>query len=152
MSFGPSHPKTYDQAGKPSNYVAGIGRGASGFTTRSDIGPAGTGQKSLTDVSFGAAPVGYVAGRGRGFGQQGTGEMGAPAPDAYVAGRGRGMGELAREQGELSSKQTNDDMERVDYSESNLFSLRLILRGRLTGVRYCSSVSRRHVHQPLGLQ
>ena len=24
----------------PSNYVAGLGRGATGFTTRSDIGPA----------------------------------------------------------------------------------------------------------------
>ena len=25
---------------KPTNYVAGLGRGAVGFTTRSDIGPA----------------------------------------------------------------------------------------------------------------
>lgn len=25
---------------KPANYVAGLGRGATGFTTRSDIGPA----------------------------------------------------------------------------------------------------------------
>lgn len=31
-----------DFVGKPAppNYVAGLGRGATGFTTRSDIGPA----------------------------------------------------------------------------------------------------------------
>lgn len=33
---------TKDFIGKPAppNYVAGLGRGATGFTTRSDIGPA----------------------------------------------------------------------------------------------------------------
>lgn len=33
---------TKDFIGKPApaNYVAGLGRGAAGFTTRSDIGPA----------------------------------------------------------------------------------------------------------------
>jgi hypothetical protein len=31
--------RSYSQA-PPTNYVAGLGRGATGFTTRSDIGPA----------------------------------------------------------------------------------------------------------------
>ena len=35
-SFGRRVPPTV----KPTNYVAGLGRGAVGFTTRSDIGPA----------------------------------------------------------------------------------------------------------------
>ena len=59
MSFGPSHPKTYsDKTKRPSNYVAGLGRGAIGFTTRSDIGPA----------AIPKVPRGYQAGVGRGAG------------------------------------------------------------------------------------
>eukprot|EP01036_Dinobryon_divergens_P053937 gene53937-72077_t len=74
---------TYSAA-PPTNYVAGLGRGAQGFTTRSDIGPARpVGAPTATDVQFGVAPVGYVA------------------------GRGRGMGDLARDQGEFSEKKTN---------------------------------------------
>lgn len=46
----------------PANYVAGLGRGAQGFTTRSDIGPA----RAPSDPTFGKAPPDYVAGRGRG--------------------------------------------------------------------------------------
>lgn len=57
MSFGPSHPSTYSKKNRPSNYVAGLGRGAIGFTTRSDIGPAT--QKP---------PPKYQAGIGRGAG------------------------------------------------------------------------------------
>jgi pre-mRNA-processing factor 6 len=77
MSFRPKN-----QA--PKGYVPGLGRGAAGFTTRSDIGPAATGP--VPDVSggsraaearravnaannnFGQAPKGYVAGAGRGAG------------------------------------------------------------------------------------
>eukprot|EP00616_Rhizochromulina_sp_CCMP1243_P000449 CAMPEP_0118989306 /NCGR_PEP_ID=MMETSP1173-20130426/47770_1 /TAXON_ID=1034831 /ORGANISM="Rhizochromulina marina cf, Strain CCMP1243" /LENGTH=993 /DNA_ID=CAMNT_0006940291 /DNA_START=51 /DNA_END=3035 /DNA_ORIENTATION=- len=40
MSSGPKGRATYDNHAVPSNYVAGLGRGAVGFTTRSDIGPA----------------------------------------------------------------------------------------------------------------
>lgn len=40
-------------------YVPGLGRGAVGFVTKADIGPAGV-QRT------GAPPVGYVPGRGRG--------------------------------------------------------------------------------------
>ncbi|KAL6211299.1 hypothetical protein ACLB2K_016526 [Fragaria x ananassa] len=54
----------------PANYVAGLGRGATGFTTRSDIGPARSApdlpDRSATTIggAAGAAPPG--AGRGRG--------------------------------------------------------------------------------------
>lgn len=34
------HPNTYKNSKAPSGYVPGLGRGATGFTTRSDIGPA----------------------------------------------------------------------------------------------------------------
>ena len=55
---------------RPTNYVAGLGRGAVGFTTRSDIGPAREKVEGVTGerVDFGAAPAGYVAGMGRGMG------------------------------------------------------------------------------------
>eukprot|EP00898_Chlorokybus_atmophyticus_P005850 jgi/Chlat1/6266/Chrsp44S05860 len=51
----------------PSNYVAGVGRGATGFTTRSDIGPA---RAALDVPDRGTNPA---VGRGRG--------AGAPAAD-----------------------------------------------------------------------
>jgi pre-mRNA-processing factor 6 len=71
----------------PANYVPGLGRGAAGFTTRSDVGPAagtvvvasGDGSSSRAaearaalqqhkqqQQGFGAAPANYVAGAGRG--------------------------------------------------------------------------------------
>ena len=63
-------PKTYSNSDAPSNYVAGLGRGAVGFTTRADLGPA---QQRVRDRApgvpdFGQAPAGYVAGAGRGSG------------------------------------------------------------------------------------
>lgn len=86
--------------GAPSNYVAGLGRGAVGFTTRSDIGPARTlpeagepGAPSGADPDFGPAPVGYVAGRGRGMGDlaKANSEAGANRSGGRGAG-GRGAG------------------------------------------------------------
>ncbi|XP_020592456.1 protein STABILIZED1 [Phalaenopsis equestris] len=54
----------------PPNYVAGLGRGATGFTTRSDIGPARAApdlpDRSVTAI--GAAPAGVGRGRGKGPG------------------------------------------------------------------------------------
>ena len=96
--LGPRTATTYNSA-IPTNYVAGVGRGAQGFTTRSDIGPArNTAAMPTTignEVQFGQAPAGYVA------------------------GGGRGMGMLARDQGELNVKQTTEEQDRGDYSESN---------------------------------
>jgi len=40
MSSGPRAVPTYSGKAAPTNYVGGLGRGAIGFTTRSDIGPA----------------------------------------------------------------------------------------------------------------
>lgn len=66
----------------PANHVAGLGRGATGFTTRSDIGPART---------AGDAPEkaeGYAPGRGRGvvgFGnQQQQASAAPPVPAAFI--------------------------------------------------------------------
>ncbi|CDP02726.1 unnamed protein product [Coffea canephora] len=56
----------------PANYVAGLGRGATGFTTRSDIGPARA-APDLPDRSIGAG-AGGAAGVGRGRGKGGPGE------------------------------------------------------------------------------
>eukprot|EP00604_Paraphysomonas_vestita_P003799 CAMPEP_0174823276 /NCGR_PEP_ID=MMETSP1107-20130205/23120_1 /TAXON_ID=36770 /ORGANISM="Paraphysomonas vestita, Strain GFlagA" /LENGTH=540 /DNA_ID=CAMNT_0016045225 /DNA_START=88 /DNA_END=1707 /DNA_ORIENTATION=+ len=106
MSFGPKTANTYNIA-PPINYIAGAGRGAQGFTTRSDIGPA---RPAIDEPNFGQAPPGYIA------------------------GRGRGMGELARDQGELSTRQIQQEADRGDYSESNYdefagYSERLFSRG-----------------------
>jgi hypothetical protein len=68
-------PATY-RAPVPANYKVGAGRGAVGFTTRSDIGPA--------DSS--AAPAGYVAGAGRGA--TGMGDSGSSALMGAVPGAG----------------------------------------------------------------
>jgi pre-mRNA-processing factor 6 len=66
----PARPAKYDFLGSkpPPNYVAGLGRGATGFTTRSDIGPARA-APDLPDRStaLGQAPAGAL-GRGRGKG------------------------------------------------------------------------------------
>eukprot|EP01038_Epipyxis_sp_PR26KG_P008362 gene8362-11314_t len=99
---GPKTANTYQNASVPSNYVAGVGRGAMGFTTRSDIGPA---RPAGAPTATGAVPTDPQ------FGQ---------APAGYVAGMGRGMGELARGQGEIGGSATKtapDDG--GDYSESN---------------------------------
>mmetsp|Transcript_12295 Transcript_12295/g.18862 ORF Transcript_12295/g.18862 Transcript_12295/m.18862 type:complete len:963 (-) Transcript_12295:82-2970(-) len=67
------------QSQAPKGYVPGLGRGAAGFTTRSDIGPAAVGpvgsgsraaeQRQLKNTTqFGKPPQGYVPGAGRGAG------------------------------------------------------------------------------------
>ncbi|KAK1266547.1 hypothetical protein QJS04_geneDACA000519 [Acorus gramineus] len=61
----------------PPNYVAGLGRGATGFTTRSDIGPARA-APDLPDRAAAAAAIGAPAGpptsAGRGRGKAPAGE------------------------------------------------------------------------------
>lgn len=53
----------------PANYVAGLGRGATGFTTRSDIGPARAApdlpDRSATTIGGAAAPASQGRGRGK---------------------------------------------------------------------------------------
>jgi pre-mRNA-processing factor 6 len=62
-----ARPARYDflNSKPPPNYVAGLGRGATGFTTRSDIGPARA-APDLPDRSASAAAAGPAVGRGRG--------------------------------------------------------------------------------------
>ena len=97
-AVGSRNPNQFNKAPVPASYVAGVGRGATGFTTRSDIGPA---RPAVGAVGETADPQ---------FGQ---------APAGYVAGQGRGMGALAKGQGELSVKQQTEESDRADYSESN---------------------------------
>lgn len=72
----PNVPKSrleFLNAKPPPNYVAGLGRGATGFTTRSDIGPARAApdlpDRSSTTVG-GAGPAGVGRGRGKGGGEE----------------------------------------------------------------------------------
>ncbi len=108
-SFGPRTAPTFDSA-KPSNYLAGIGRGAQGFTTRSDIGPARV--REAGDAFGAPTPGGAISSGGVevNFGQ---------APAGYVAGGGRGMGMLAREQTDGKKDDVAVDNDKGDYSESN---------------------------------
>ncbi|CAM9708855.1 unnamed protein product [Chrysoparadoxa australica] len=113
---------TYDRQKAPSNYVPGLGRGAVGFTTRSDIGPAGTAPEAGGAAAVAAAqaiaskvqPVipKVVVGPAVDYGE---------APAGYVAGRGRGMGDLARAQSGAGpgAKGGPGEKETMDYSESN---------------------------------
>ena len=79
-------------SGPPKDYIPGVGRGASGFTTRSDVGPAatdgqvGVGSRAAAAAqqthAYGDAPTGYVAGRGWGMGGLSSGGSGS----ARIAG------------------------------------------------------------------
>ena len=106
-------PQQFNRAPAPSGYKAGLGRGATGFTTRSDIGPARAaapehGSCAATDrqnaldsgafknsggasqqhagntASFGSAPAGYKAGAGRGA----AGMIGADKEDMEAMKKG----------------------------------------------------------------
>lgn len=98
----------------PENYVPGLGRGAVGFTTRSDIGPARNplAPEGLAAAVAGAGPFPPIAmARGRGRGMD-------VAPNDFLlpisAGRGSGtagMGGFGRE--------TDENEDFGDYSESN---------------------------------
>ncbi|KAJ5475019.1 Pre-mRNA-splicing factor prp1 [Penicillium diatomitis] len=70
----------------PENYVAGLGRGATGFTTRSDLGPA---REGPTPEQIQAALTKRAA------------LLGAAAPTAY--------GEKSREKGGKEEKEEEDD-------------------------------------------
>ncbi|KAF0719914.1 Aste57867_711 [Aphanomyces stellatus] len=94
--------KAFDQDA-PANYVAGLGRGAIGFTTRSDIGPARS--DDPTDITAG------VPGMGRG-----RGAPVPPAPGMIIPPGGRGSG-TAGVGG--FGRETDASGDRGDYSETN---------------------------------
>ncbi|KAL8088172.1 protein STABILIZED1 [Apium graveolens] len=79
----------------PANYVAGLGRGATGFTTRSDIGPA----RAAPDL-----PAGGVGG---------------PVVGPVGAGRGRGKGGEAEEEEGEEEEKGYDENQKFDEFEGN---------------------------------
>jgi pre-mRNA-processing factor 6 len=56
--------KKPDWGPPPSGYIAGLGRGATGFVTRGDIGPSRAAGEVISEIS--GAPPGLGKGRGRG--------------------------------------------------------------------------------------
>ena len=100
-SLGQRVRNTYT-SGAPANYVPGLGRGAVGFTTRSDIGPA---RAPMTQDGTQDAPFLPPAGRGRGV------EIAGAGPGAGRGSGTAGMGGFGRE------KDENEDF--GDYSETN---------------------------------
>ncbi|KAF1335881.1 Pre-mrna-processing factor, partial [Globisporangium splendens] len=97
-------------SGAPANYVPGLGRGAVGFTTRSDIGPA---RASVAPDGTGA-PVGgappYLPGAGRG--------RGVDLPPGAAAGRGAGRGSGTAGMGGFG-RDVDENEDYGDYSETN---------------------------------
>ncbi|KNA11512.1 hypothetical protein SOVF_134540 [Spinacia oleracea] len=97
----------------PSNYVAGLGRGATGFTTRSDIGPSrpvmDMPDRSATPIGS-APPPDMGMGRGRGRGQ--------------VQGQGRGKGgdEGEEEEGEDKGYDENQNFDEFEGNDVGLFA------------------------------
>lgn len=85
----------------PPNYVAGLGRGATGFTTRSDIGPA----RMTLDMP--QMPPGGLSGI--------MPPPAAVAPTGYVAGMGRGAGGAAPSRG--ADGDENEDLSESNYDE-----------------------------------
>ncbi|RHY32508.1 hypothetical protein DYB32_002503 [Aphanomyces invadans] len=98
--------KAFDQDA-PANYVAGLGRGAVGFTTRSDIGPARS--DDPTDITAGIPGMG----RGRGIPLQ------QPVPVMMIPPGGRGSGTAGVGGFGREVDATGD---RGDYSEFDEFS------------------------------
>ncbi|CAM8891011.1 unnamed protein product [Rhodiola kirilowii] len=80
----------------PPNYVAGLGRGATGFTTRSDIGPA----RAAPDLPDRSAAIGAAAG-----------------PAGVGRGRGKGAGEEEEEEGD--DEKGYDENQKFDEFEGN---------------------------------
>ena len=113
------HPQQYGR-NAPSNYVAGLGRGAVGFTTRSDIGPSqakpddAVPSGAMGPPGGGTGATGRGGGGGRGVASGGGGSMPA-APHGYVGGRGRGAGTVGR----FGKERDGPGDKKGDYSESN---------------------------------
>jgi pre-mRNA-processing factor 6 len=90
----------------PENYVAGLGRGATGFTTRSDLGPAreGPSEQHLQEA---------LAKRAR--------ELGAPAPTAYGVTPGKDdAGGAAGGAGAEGGADANNDDERFQDPDNEV--------------------------------
>jgi pre-mRNA-processing factor 6 len=114
--------ETYS-APAPAGYVPGVGRGAIGFTTRSDIGPAqaaATAEGLVPGHPTGAgAAAPYLPGAGRGRGVS----IGPGDAPAMGIGMGSGMGGRGRGSGTAGlggfGRATDDQEDFGDYSETN---------------------------------
>ena len=99
------NPNTFSKSQAPKGYVGGAGRGAIGFTTRSDVGPA-----------LAAAPGGVaeLAEGGRGVGGLSAGATGrtdfGQAPAGYRVRGAETQGKFGKDKG---------DGREQDYSEAN---------------------------------
>lgn len=82
----------------PPNYVAGLGRGATGFTTRSDIGPA----RAAPDLP-----------------DRSTTTIGGAAAPPAGAGRGQGKGANEEEDDEEGEEKGYDENQKFDEFEGN---------------------------------
>lgn len=86
----------------PENYVAGLGRGATGFTTRSDLGPA---REGPTPEQLQAALAKRAA------------QLGAEPPSAYgTQGREKG----GKEEGKEKEKDEGEDDERFQDPDNEV--------------------------------
>jgi pre-mRNA-processing factor 6 len=105
-------PRTYNSKA-PANYVAGLGRGAAGFTTQMDLGPA---QSKDVDVSDILGAGGRVLPGGRGL---------KGAPQGYRAGVGRGATPLSKDSAQDGDIRdyTQFDPE-TGYTQHSLFNTR----------------------------
>ena len=109
------------KASAPRGYVAGVGRGAAGFTTRSDIGPAvasasasgGSRAAEARAARFGAAPAGYVAGAGRGA----TGPPTATADDTNNGPTG-----VPRGPSSFHDRNSHNPYDRDDEEADNIYA------------------------------
>ena len=97
----PSVPRT-DFGPAPPGYVPGLGRGAVGFTTRSDIGPARPMAEELTGGRGRSLPVPPLP---AGFGSRGVPTV--PGPEGGAAAVGS------------SASKASEDAEVAKYSDSN---------------------------------
>lgn len=87
MSLVPGAKRFARPTAPPAGYRSGVGRGATPFSTRADLGLQDSGQERAGGRGrdpFGAAPPGYVPGRGRGA----TGFAGGVSRDDTVDDRG----------------------------------------------------------------
>eukprot|EP00899_Mesostigma_viride_P008244 jgi/Mesvir1/17420/Mv08704-RA.1 len=97
----------------PANYVAGLGRGATGFTTRSDIGPARA-APDLPDKS-----VIYARGRGRGDAKDagkavGNSEDVPPEREEFDAFEGNDKGLFATGEYDEEDREADEIWEKID--------------------------------------
>ena len=90
----------------PANYIPGLGRGAAGFTTRSDVGPSssqnvvvatGDGSSSRAAEARAAIKLHYQQQKQQQQQQQQSIPAFGVAPANYVAGAGRGATRLSRD-------------------------------------------------------